>query len=82
MIMTTVNSPEWQLVYDFQRTDNWDKKCVTVKVYNHFRDLVSQAIVVDENTKNTKKKKFNREDCESAALRWANNICNEIMFAK
>jgi len=80
--MTTINDTEWELVYDYQKTDNWDKKCVTVKIYNHATMLLSQAIVVDENTKTTKKKKFKKEDCESTALRWANNICNEIMFAK
>jgi len=80
--MTTINTTEWKLIYDYQRSDDWDKKCVTVKVYNHMTMLLSQAIVVDENTKTTKKKKFKNEDCESAALRWANNICNEIMFKK
>ena len=29
-----------------------------------------------------KKKLFDKETCESDAMRWANNICNEIMFAK
>jgi hypothetical protein len=33
-------------------------------------------------TKKTKKKLFDKETCESDAMRWANNICNEIMFAK
>lgn len=80
--MTTLNTNEWELVYDYQKTDSWDKKSVTVKVYNHRNFNVSQAIVVNDITSNTKKKKFIREDHESAALRWANNISNEIMFSK
>jgi hypothetical protein len=80
--MTTLNSTDWELVYDFQRTDSWDKKSVTVKVYNSKTNLISQAIVLDDMTKKTKKRIFRKETCESDAMRWASNICNEIMFAK
>ena len=77
-----MNYTEWELIYDYQKTDDWDKKCVTVQVYNHIKELQSKAIVVDNITGNSKRKKFITEDCESSALRWANNISNEIMFKK
>lgn len=80
--MTNLSNIDWELVYDYQKSDSFDKKSVTVKVYNHNSLTVSQAIVVDDITGNTKKKKFKKEDCESAALRWANNVSNEIMFSK
>lgn len=80
--MTKISDIDWELVYDYQKTDSWDKKSVTVKVYNHRNLNVSQAIVVNDITSSTKKKKFIKEDHESAALRWANNISNEIMFSK
>ncbi len=79
---TRLSDIDWELIYDYQKSDSFDKKSVTVKVYNHNRLTVSQAIVVDEITGRTKKKKFIQEDCESAALRWANNISNEIIFTK
>jgi len=79
---TRLSDIDWELVYDYQKSDYFDKKSVTVKVYNHNRLMVSQAIVVDEITSRTKKKQFKQEDCESAALRWANNVSNEIIFAK
>ncbi len=80
--MKTINDEDWELVYDFQRTDSWDKKSVTVKIYNHRTDIISQAIVLDDMTNKIKNKFFLKETCESDAMRWANNICNEIMFAK
>ena len=33
--MTKISDIDWELVYDYQKTDSWDKKSVTVKVYNH-----------------------------------------------
>lgn len=76
------NDTQWKLVYDFQRTDSWDKKSVTINVFNHVAETLSQAIVIDNITKITQGKRFDREDCESAALRWANDISNKIMFKK
>ena len=78
--MTKINDIDWELVYDYQKTDSWDKKSVTVKVYNHKNLYISQAIVVNDITGNTKKKKFMREDHESAALRWANDVSLKIVY--
>jgi len=77
--MTKISDIDWELVYDYQKTDSWDKKSVTVKVYNHKNLYISQAIVVNDITGNTKKKKFMREDHESAALRWANDVSLKIV---
>ena len=73
---------DWTLVYDYQKIDNWDNQCVTVKIYNHNKDLASQAIVFDEVTKKTVKKFFTKETCESDALRWANDAANKIVYKK
>ena len=78
--MTKISDIDWELVYDYQKTDSWDKKSVTVKVYNHRNLYISQAIVVNDITGNTKKKKFMREDHESAALRWANDVSLKIVY--
>jgi hypothetical protein len=78
--MTKISDIDWELVYDYQKTDSWDKKSVTVKVYNHKNLYISQAIVVNDITGNTKKKKFMREDHESAALRWANDVSLKIVY--
>jgi len=73
---------DWTLVYDYQKTDNWDNQCVTVKIYNHNAALISQAIVFDEITKKTTKKMFRKETCESDAMRWADGIANKIVYGK
>ena len=73
---------DWTLVYDYQKTDNWDNQCVTVKIYNHNAALISQAIVFDEITKKTTKKMFRKETCESDAMRWADDIANKIVYGK
>ena len=73
---------DWTLVYDYQKTDNWDNQCVTVKIYNHNANLASQAIVFDEVTKKTMKKMFRKETCESDAMRWADDIANKIVYGK
>ena len=73
---------DWTLVYDYQKTDNWDNQCVTVKIYNHNANLASQAIVFDEVTKKTMKKMFSKETCESDALRWANDVSTKIVYGK
>jgi hypothetical protein len=78
--MTKISDIDWELVYDYQKTDSWDKKSVTVKVYNHKNLYISQAIVVNDITGNTRKKKFMREDHESAALRWANDVSLKIVY--
>lgn len=80
--MKLMNDTDWEVVYDYQKTDDWDKKSVTVKVYNHTKELESKAIVINDITGEVKQKKFITEDCESAALRWANDISNKIMFKK
>lgn len=72
----------WTMLYDYQKTDNWDKQCVTVKIYNHNVNLISQAIVFDEVTKKTTKKMFRKETCESDATRWANDVANKIVYEK
>ena len=82
MTMTTLNDQDWELRYDYQKIDSWDKKCVTVKIYNHKTNLASQAIVFDEMTKKNKTKIFTKETCESDATRWANDIASKIVFAK
>lgn len=80
--MKKVNNEDWELVYDFQKSDDWDRKSVTVKVYNHKTDIISQALVLDNMTGDDKSKFFLKETCESDAIRWANDICNKIMFTK
>ena len=80
--MTRQLDNEWTKVYDYQKTDSWDKQCVTVKIYNHNAALISQAIVFDEIKKKTTKKMFRKETCESDAMRWANDIANKIVCGK
>ncbi len=72
----------WELVYDYQQTDNWDNKCVTVKIYNHKISYISQAILFDDVTKKTVKKIFSKETHESDAVRWANDTSNKIVYSK
>ncbi len=78
--MTRKLNEDWTLVYDYQKTDNWDNQCVTVKIYNHSTDLASQAIVFDEVTKKTIRKLFFKETCESDAARWANDVAVKIIY--
>ena len=80
--MTVLNINDWELIYDYQKTDSWDKKSVTVKIYNHKKLNVSQAIIVNDITGDTKKKKFTQEDHESSALRWANDVSLKIVYKK
>lgn len=80
--MTKLLDSEWTKIYDYQKTDNWNRQCVTVKIYNHNISLASQAIVFDEVTKKTTKKIFHKETCESDATRWANDIAYKIVSDK
>lgn len=81
--MKTINESQWELVYDYQQVDDWDKKSVTVRVWNSkVIECQSLARVDNDITKEIKSKIFSKETCESDALRWANDISNKIMFEK
>ena len=42
--MTRQLDNEWTKVYDYQKTDSWDKQCVTVKIYNH-NEVISLRVM-------------------------------------
>jgi len=73
---------DWELVYDFQKSDSWDKKYVTVKIYTHTLETLSNALVIDNVTGKVKIKSFSNETCESDALRWANDTAAKIVYGQ
>lgn len=83
--MKTLNNfqtEDWELAYDFQKADTWDKKYATVKIYTHRLELLSCAIVTNDVTGEIKKKSFSKETCESDALRWASDVATKIVYGK
>jgi len=81
-ILKEYQTEDWELAYDFQKADTWDKKYATVKIYTHRLELLSHAFVENDVTGEIKKKYFSGETCESDALRWASDIATKIVYGK